>query len=85
MREMTKFAATTLFAGAAATAFFGLAAPAQAAPAGPGNAQNTIEQLDDRGYAVRVNHQGMVKPLDESSIVAVRYDNDDRVVYVTVR
>ncbi|WP_193048282.1 hypothetical protein [Mycolicibacterium baixiangningiae] len=82
---MTKFAATTLFAGAAATAILGLAAPAQAAPAGPGNAQNTVEQLDDRGYAVRVNHQGMVKPLDQSSIVAVRYDNDDRVVYVTVR
>ncbi|BBY14781.1 hypothetical protein [Mycolicibacterium litorale] len=81
---MKKFAAT-LFTGAAATAFFGLAAPAQAAPAGPGNAEKAIEQLDDRGYAVRVNHQGMVKPLDQSSVVSVRYDSDDRVVYVTVR
>lgn len=64
---MTKFAATTLFAGAAASAFFGRAAPAQAAPAGPGNAKNTIE------------------PLDQSSIITVRYDNNDRVAYVTVR
>lgn len=79
---MTKFAATTLFT---ATAFFGLAAPAQATPAGPGNAQKAIEQLDTRGYTVRVNHQGLMKPLDQSSIVAVRYDNDDRVVVVTVR
>ncbi|BCI54496.1 hypothetical protein NIIDNTM18_37740 [Mycolicibacterium litorale] len=82
---MTKFTATTLFAGAAATALLGLAAPAQAAPAGSGNAADTISSLDDRGYAVRVNHQGTVKPLDESSIVSVNYDNDDRVVVVTVR
>jgi hypothetical protein len=34
---------------------------------------------------VRVNHQGSVKPLDQSSIVSIRYDSDDRVVYVTVR
>ncbi|MGE2717426.1 hypothetical protein ACQI4L_25485 [Mycolicibacterium litorale] len=82
---MKKFTATTLFAGAAATAILGLAAPAQAAPTGSGNAADTIASLDDRGYAVRVNHQGMVKPLDQSSIVSVNYDNDDRVVDVTVR
>ncbi|TFV54752.1 hypothetical protein E4P42_25050 [Mycobacterium sp. PS03-16] len=82
---MTKFGFATIAAGALTTAFLGLAAPAAAAPAGPGNAADTISSLDDRGYAVRVNHQGMVKPLDESSIVSVRYDNDDRVVYVTVR
>ncbi|BBY14780.1 hypothetical protein [Mycolicibacterium litorale] len=82
---MKKFTAATLFAGAAATAVLGLAAPAQAAPAGSGNAADTIASLDDRGYAVRVNHQGMVKPLDQSSIVSVNYDNDDRVVDVTVR
>jgi hypothetical protein len=82
---MNKLGFATIIAGGLATGFLGLAAPAQAAPAGPGNAQNTVEQLDDHGYAVRVNHQGMVKPLDESSIVSVRYDNDDRVVYVTVR
>jgi hypothetical protein len=82
---MNKIGFATIVAGGLATAFLGLATPAQAAPAGPGNAQNTINQLDDRGYSVRVNHQGTVKPLDQSSIVSVRYDNDDRVVYVTVR
>ncbi|KUI32111.1 hypothetical protein AU195_23895 [Mycobacterium sp. IS-1496] len=82
---MNKIGFATIVAGGLATAFFGLAAPAQAAPAGPGNAQNAIEHLDDRGYTVRVTHQGMVKPLDQSSIVAVRYDNQDRIVYVTVR
>ncbi|BBZ63621.1 hypothetical protein [Mycolicibacterium monacense] len=82
---MNKLGFATIIAGGLATGFLALATPAQAAPAGPGNAQNTIEKLDDRGYAVRVNHQGMVKPLDQSSIVSVRYDNDDRVVYVTVR
>jgi hypothetical protein len=82
---MNKLGFATVVAGGLATAFLGLAAPAQAAPSGPGNAQNAIDRLDDRGYAVRVNHQGSVKPLDQSSIVSVRYDNDDRVVYVTVR
>ncbi|WP_197373323.1 hypothetical protein [Mycolicibacterium baixiangningiae] len=82
---MNKLALTTLTAGALATAALGFAASAQAAPAGAGNAQNSIEQLDDRGYSVRVNQQGMVKPLDQSSIVSVRYDNNDRVVYVTTR
>ncbi|MCV7414660.1 hypothetical protein [Mycolicibacterium litorale] len=28
---------------------------------------------------------GFAAPLDESSIVSVRYDNEDRVVYVTTR
>ncbi|TFV54896.1 hypothetical protein E4P42_24560 [Mycobacterium sp. PS03-16] len=82
---MQKFTAATLFAGATAAAFIGLAAPAAAAPAGPGNAADTISSLDDRGYQVRVTQQGMTKPLDESAIVSVRYDNDDRVVYVTTR
>ncbi|BBY18760.1 hypothetical protein [Mycolicibacterium litorale] len=82
---MNKLGFATIIAGGLATAFLGLATPAQAAPAGPGNAEDAISSLDDRGYAVRVDHQGMVKPLDQSSIVSVRYDNDDRVVYVTVR
>ncbi|WP_193045652.1 hypothetical protein [Mycolicibacterium baixiangningiae] len=82
---MKKFGMATIVAGGVAAGFLGLAAPAQAAPAGPGNADNAINSLDDRGYEVRVNHQGTVKPLDQSSIVAVRYDNDDRVVFVTVR
>ncbi|WP_193045767.1 hypothetical protein [Mycolicibacterium baixiangningiae] len=82
---MNKFGFATIVASGLATGFLAFAAPAQAAPAGPGNAQDAISSLDDRGYAVRVNHQGMVKPLDQSSIVSVRYDNDDRVVYVSVR
>ncbi|MGE2716122.1 hypothetical protein ACQI4L_18885 [Mycolicibacterium litorale] len=82
---MNKFGFATIVAGGLATAFLGFATPVQAAPAGPGNAQDAISSLDDRGYAVRVDHQGAVKPLDQSNIVSVRYDNDDRVVYVTVR
>jgi hypothetical protein len=83
---MNKFGFATIAASGLAAAFLGLAAPAaQAAPAGPGNAADTINSLDDRGYSVRVDHEGMVKPLDESSIVSVRYDNDHRIVYVDVR
>jgi hypothetical protein len=82
---MNKFGFATIVAGGLAAGFLGLAAPAPAAPAGPSNAADAISSLDDRGYSVEVNHQGMVKPLDESRIVSVRYDNDDRVVYVTVR
>lgn len=82
---MNKFGFATIVAGGLATAFLGLATPAQAAPAGPGNAQDAINSLDDRGYAVRVDHQGTVKPLDQSKIVSIRYDNDDRIVYVAVR
>jgi hypothetical protein len=84
-REMNAFGIATITAGALATAVIGLAAPAAAAPSGPGNATDTIAQLDDRGYNVRVNQQGAPKSLDNSSIVSVRVDNDDRVVYVTTR
>lgn len=82
---MNKFGFATLTAAALSTAVLGLAAPAAAAPAGPGNAQDTISSLEDRGYSIRINHQGGMKSLDQSSIVSVRYDNDDRVVYVTTR
>jgi hypothetical protein len=82
---MKKFGFATIVASGLAAGFLGLAAPAQAAPAGPGSAADAISALDDRGYEVRVDHQGMVKSLDESKIVSVRYDNEDRVVYVTVR
>ncbi|BBY18132.1 hypothetical protein [Mycolicibacterium litorale] len=82
---MNKFRLTTIVAGGLAPALLTLAAPTQAAPAGPSNAQDVISQLDDRGYQVRINHHGAVKPLDESQIVSVRYDNHDRVVYVDVR
>jgi hypothetical protein len=82
---MNKFGFAAIVASGLATGFLAFAAPAQAAPAGPGNAADTINSLDDRGYEVRVSQQGMNKPLDQSSIVSVRYDNDDRVVYVTTR
>ncbi|OBB56089.1 hypothetical protein A5757_03415 [Mycobacterium sp. 852013-51886_SCH5428379] len=82
---MNAFGIATITAGALATAVIGLAAPAAAAPSGSGNAQDAIAQLDDRGYTVRVTQQGMNKPLDQSSIVSVRYDNNRRIVYVTTR
>ncbi|MBO0679859.1 hypothetical protein JRC04_20520 [Mycolicibacterium sp. S2-37] len=82
---MKKFGFATLTAAALSTAVLGLAAPAVAAPAGPGNAQDTINSLEDRGYAIRITQQGMNKPLEQSSIVSVRYDNEDRIVYITTR
>lgn len=82
---MKKFGFATIVAAGLASAFLGLASPGQAAPTGPSNAQDVINQLDDRGYEVRVNHHGANKPLDQSRIVSVRWDNHDRVVYVDVR
>lgn len=82
---MKKIGFASIVASGLAAGFLGLAVPAQAAPAGPGNAQDAIASLNDRGYAIRVNHQGAVKPLDQSRIVSVRYDNEDRVIYVDVR
>jgi hypothetical protein len=82
---MKKFGFATLTAAALSAAVLGLSAPAAAAPVGPSNAQDTISSLEDRGYAIRVIQQGTNKPLDQSKIVSVRYDNDDRIVYVTTR
>jgi len=62
--------ATATIAGAAA-AVIGLAAPAAAAPTGPGNAQQTINELQAQGYTVIVNRTG-TGPLDQASVVAVR-------------
>lgn len=82
---MNKFGFATIIAGGLATGFLAFDVAAQAAPAGPGNAADTINSLDDRGYQVRITQQGMTKPLDQSNIVSVRYDNDHRIVYVTTR
>lgn len=82
---MKKFGFATLAAGALSTAILGLAAPAQAAPTGPGNAQDTISQLQDRGVRVIINRQGQVGPLDEAAVTSVRLDTDDHVAYVNVR
>jgi hypothetical protein len=68
---MKKFGFATTLAGGLAAAVVGLAAPATAAPTGPGNAQDTINQLQADGYNVIVNHIGST-PLDQATVVSVR-------------
>jgi hypothetical protein len=68
---MKKFGFATILAGGLTAAVVGLAAPASAAPTGPGNAQDTISQLQSDGYNVIVNHIGST-PLDQATVVAVR-------------
>ena len=68
---MKKFAfAATVVSGLAA-AVIGLAAPAAAAPAGPGDAQQTIDVLRAQGYTVIVNRIG-TGPIEHADVVAVR-------------
>ena len=62
---------TSVLAGGLTAAVLGLAAPAGAAPTGPGNAQETINQLQADGYNVVVNRIGTT-PLDQAAVVAVR-------------
>lgn len=62
--------ATVAASGLAAT-LIGLAAPSQAAPSGNSNAQQTISQLQSRGYHVIVNRIGAT-PIDKAVVVAVR-------------
>ncbi|ULE34782.1 hypothetical protein [Mycobacterium sp. IDR2000157661] len=68
---MKKFGIATVAASALAAAVVGLAAPVQAAPSGPGNAQQTISELQSQGYTVIVNRIGNA-PLNEATVVAVR-------------
>jgi hypothetical protein len=68
---MKKFGFATVLAGGLAAAVLGLAAPAGAAPTGPGNAQETINQLHANGYNVIINRVGTT-PLDQATVVAVR-------------
>jgi hypothetical protein len=68
--NMTRLASVA--AGVLAAGFIGLAAPALAAPTGPGNAQQTISNLQSQGYTVIVNRIGNA-PLDQASVVAVRH------------
>ncbi|MDH6194350.1 hypothetical protein M2272_000971 [Mycobacterium frederiksbergense] len=68
---MMRLGVATALAGAAAAAVIGLATPAQAAPTGPGNAQQTISELQAQGYKVIVNRLGST-PLDKATVVAVR-------------
>ena len=68
---MKKFGLATIVAGGMAASILGLAAPAAAAPTGPGNAQDTINELQADGYNVIVNRVGAT-PLDQATVVAVR-------------
>ncbi|MBB5162756.1 hypothetical protein [Mycobacterium sp. AZCC_0083] len=61
----------TIVASGLVAAVLGLAAPADAAPSGPGSAQDTISKLEAQGYNVIINHVGST-PLQEASVVAVR-------------
>jgi hypothetical protein len=68
---MKKFGFATVAATAVAAGLIGLAAPVQAAPTGPGSAQETISDLQAQGYTVIVNRIGNA-PLNQASVVAVR-------------
>src|SRR5262245_5571802 len=68
---MNKFGFATAVVCGFAAAIIGLAAPASAAPAGPGNALQTINELQAQGYRVIVNRVGTA-PLDQATVVAVR-------------
>jgi hypothetical protein len=68
---MKKIGLATLAASGLAAAILGLAAPAAAAPTGPGNAQETINELRSDGYNVIVNRVGGT-PLEQATVVAVR-------------
>jgi hypothetical protein len=68
---MKKIGCATAMVGGVAAALIVLAAPAVAAPTGPGNAQQTINELQAQGYTVIVNRIGTA-PLDQATVVAVR-------------
>lgn len=68
---MKKLSIATIAASALAAAVVGLAAPVSAAPSGPGNAQETISQLESEGYNVIVNRIGSA-PLNQANVLAVR-------------
>ena len=68
---MKKFGFATVIASGLIAAVLGFAGPADAAPSGPGNAQQTISDLQSQGYTVVVNRIGSA-PLDQASVVAVR-------------
>ncbi|MET4427524.1 hypothetical protein [Mycolicibacterium sp. 624] len=68
---MKNLGIATIVASGLAAAVLGLAAPAVAAPSGPGSAQQTINQLQQQGYKVIVNHIGST-PLSQATVVAIR-------------
>lgn len=68
---MKKFGFSAFTVSGLAAAVIGLAAPAIAAPTGPGNAEQTINELRSQGYTVIVNRIGTA-PFDKATVVAVR-------------
>ncbi len=68
---MKEIELATLVAAGLTAAAVGLATPAVAAPAGPGSAQETINELKADGYNVIVNRVGGT-PLEQATVVAVR-------------
>lgn len=74
--------------GGLVAAVIGATGPAAAAPDGPGNAQQTINELQSQGYTVIVNRLGS-SPLSEASVVAVRpgpnFSRTDTLSAVTQR
>jgi hypothetical protein len=69
--SMKNLGFATIVASGLVAAVLGLAAPANAAPSGPGTAQDTISKLESQGYNVIVNHVGNT-PLEQASVVSVR-------------
>lgn len=68
---MKNFLLTSLTAGALAAAALGLTATANAAPAGPGSVDATINQLRAQGFDVVVNRTGTAA-LEQCTVSAVR-------------
>lgn len=68
---MKSLTIATVAAAGLSAALVGLAAPAVAAPAGNGNAQHTISQLEAMGNRVIVNRLSGT-PLSMAEIVAIR-------------
>ncbi len=98
MKHLTIATIATGLAAGLAAATLGLAGAANAAPAGPGSASETISQLEKLGHRVVVDRLSDV-PLTEASVVSVRTGTDTRemawntgrqaaeghVVYVAIR
>ena len=88
---MNTFGFAAVIASGLGAAVLGLGAPANAAPTGPGNAEQTISQLQAQGYNVIVNRLG-ASQLYQATVVAVRPGADHptttvtgKTVYVDVR
>jgi hypothetical protein len=67
---MKKYGIATVAMAALTAGVLSLAAPAAAAPAGPGNAQDTIAGLEAQGYTVVVNRLTSA-PLVDANVVSV--------------